>query len=248
MDFTDAITEATRGGELHTVLLGNGFSMDYEPRRFQYTSLWNQAEFPGLSVSKRSLAGTVRSSDFETVIRRLIRSAELAELYGAGGALSRTLRKDAEIVRTGLSQALADLHPSHAGKLNPHHRLCARAFLSSFRTIFTTNYDLLLYWVMVSDPTGTHTVANNDGFRGSRLRGFRWNRQSEQNVHYLHGALHLFQNNSELTKVAGDADTRILTRISQQLEIGRVPLLVAEGSSEEKRARIDEHPYLSHGY
>lgn len=70
-----------------------------------------------------------------------------------------------------------------------------------------------------------------------------------QNVYYLHGALHIYYSGSELKKYCWKrTDVRLLAQISEALRNDMFPLIVAEGLSEQKLRRIKSSDYLSHCY
>ena len=138
---------------------------------------------------------------------------------------------------------------------------CARflsLFLNSGGQIFTTNYDLLLYWVLMRQG-----VANPiDGF-GRELENPveagageepKWSdliwgpHQSDQNVHYLHGALHLFDTGAEIVKEQYDSAGYLLENISARLSNNDYPIFVTAGNRDEKLAHIRHNRYLSHCY
>lgn len=66
---------------------------------------------------------------------------------------------------------------------------------------------------------------------------------------YLHGALHLFDAGSELKKFTWvNTGIRLIEQVRQALDANMFPLIVAEGSSSEKMARIQHSNYLGRGY
>ena len=70
-----------------------------------------------------------------------------------------------------------------------------------------------------------------------------------QNVYYLHGALHLFDAQSELQKYTWtNTGVPLIDQIRNALTRNFFPLFVAEGTSDEKYARIRHSDYLSKAY
>jgi hypothetical protein len=70
-----------------------------------------------------------------------------------------------------------------------------------------------------------------------------------QNVLFLHGALHLFDAGAELQKYTWvNTGRRLTDQIREALEQGYYPLIVAEGRSEQKKAKIMHSNYPSRGY
>ncbi|WP_164512837.1 DUF4917 family protein [Leucobacter chromiireducens] len=245
MTFAEAIAaaKACEPEKKPTVLLGNGFSRSYLDESFNYKSLWARARV-SLTTEKTELERVMGSSDFEAIIRRLDRTAELVELYDPASPLTGSIRKDSAGIRAALCTAIAELHPDHARKLNTNQRTHVRTFLEHFEEIFTTNYDLLVYWATNDDDE--RKVVRDDGFRGSKENGYRWRKPDAQRVHYLHGAIHVFEQGDQLTKAFGPGNTHIMSDIRRRIEAEEFPLIVTEGASRTKRERIAESRYLTH--
>jgi hypothetical protein len=247
LSFTEAISEARAGDRgLPTLLTGNGFSQGYSPD-FRYTSLLDVAKMTDLGVDKERLFDLYGSSDFETVIERLRRAADLTRMYGAEyEQLARSMEADADVVKRGLVEALSEVHPHHAGSVDEERLVACRGFLANFRRIFTLNYDLLLYWASLRDDLGS-VVARNDGFL-PLTHGLTWAEPTTPHgmqVLYLHGAMHLYRDGDRLKKLRG-SDGRLLTQLRHNLENGRYPFVVTEGTRSDKEARIARSPYLTY--
>lgn len=249
MTFDEAVSDAVSfSGSQPTVLLGNGFSIDYDNRIFNYDSLAAQASLSGLSVTKAALFAAAQSNNFETVVDKLQAAADLQDLYKPGGALAGRLRSDAAVVRHGLAEALATRHPDKATDVDDDEILHARTFLANFQAIFTVNYDLLLYWAVTRDAVGPF-VWQKDGFEWPtwRVGPLIWKRnptQGAQRIFYLHGALHLFVEDQRLTKLSGFEHGRLISELRQRLNDDKYPLVVTEGTRTEKEAHIEKSAYL----
>ncbi|MFF8818001.1 DUF4917 family protein [Leucobacter sp. NPDC015123] len=245
--FNEAIARARTSGKPVSVLLGNGASIDYDHDSFSYNSLWEEARFRGLTISKSELADAVGSTDFETVLRRLKRSARLNELYGADPGLCVQFTADARCVQDALAEAVAKLHPDTALELGDSEVQASTAFLGNFDEVFTTNYDLLLYWATVQGYR-ERDLNTTDGFFRLSDGTIGWSTEHQQSVHYLHGALHLFVDSDELEKVVSSRAGNIISQVRRRLRNGQRPLIVTEGSSSDKLERIAENEYLSHSF
>jgi len=92
---------------------------------------------------------------------------------------------------------------------------------------------------------------SDDGFRDSGIEGDEtvlWNiyDTGTQNVHYLHGALHLFIGDDGLRKITWKrTELALIDQVRDQLAARRYPLYVAEAESPAKLARINENGYLT---
>lgn len=248
--FKDAVSAAKRKYETLSVLLGNGFSIDYDNALFCYESLANEAALDGLSVPKAELFDQLGTRDFESVIEKLRVAASLHELYGGSSGDADRMRHDAAVVRRGLADVLATRHPDTAFNLTDSEVLHARTFLSHFEHLYSLNYDLLLYWVSIRKGLGP-SVSKTDGFaypqpddHSCLVWKSRLNRKP-QRVHFLHGALHLFVSGNDLTKLRFKDHGSLVFELRKRLAAGEYPLLVTEGTRAEKEERIARSPYLS---
>jgi hypothetical protein len=76
-----------------------------------------------------------------------------------------------------------------------------------------------------------------------------WRITDRQNIFYLHEALHVFDAENELKKYTWvRTGIRLIEQIRAALQANLYPLIVAEGQSQEKMARILHSMYLSRGY
>lgn len=183
--------------------------------------------------------------DFERVIHALENAAVVERAYKDVKRATQ-FAGDADRLRDALVKAVRETHPSHRENIEDVIPSCL-AFLKSFETLFTMNYDLLLYWVILAagSPFG-------DGFGlGKEVNGFRgpFNTGAHCHVYNLHGGLHLF-----LTPT-GDVEKRlmgssgVIDAIAQTITHDkRLPIYVAEGTSAAKLGRINSVAYLRHCY
>jgi len=253
MTFGEAL-EASEG--IHNkrhLLLGNGFSIACRPDCFNYGALLEEADFSGLSVEAQALFASVETSDFEAVIATLLAAEKIVGLYAiADPDLSARLRTDADCLRDALADVLASTHPDNVGSIEEWEYQSARGFLQHFGHIFTLNYDLLLYWALIQDLEPA--ITNDDGFRADENDPDAvyvvWNhfQPYDQNVYYLHGGLHLFDGGSYLKKVTWKrTGVPIVDQIRAALDEGEYPLVVTEGTTEEKLRKVQHHAYMARG-
>ncbi len=251
MRFEDAIADANRRCDELSVLLGNGFSIAYDPSIFSYDSLAEEAELASLSRPKAELFETLQSSNFETIVEKLRAAAALTRMYGGDEDLAATFIDDANVVRNGLADVLASRHPDNASTVSDSEATHARLFLQHFRTIYTLSYDLLLYWV-VNRNVGPH-VQQRDGFEwpswndSSRTIWKSKPTQGRQRVFFLHGALHLFVRDRRVEKLTYNHHGSLVSELRSRLESGIYPLVVTEGTRAEKEARIERSGFLRFG-
>lgn len=134
--------------------------------------------------------------------------------------------------------------------------------------VYTLSYDLLLYWTLLHDrvlveevpgdplsaiEVETEPVLHDDGFRAPEeepdAEYVTWEAEGAadgQNVHFLHGGLHLYDFGPDLQKICWERSGGIplVDQIRGALAAGRFPLFVSEGSSDSKLSRIRHSGYL----
>ncbi|KRB97284.1 DUF4917 family protein [Duganella sp. Root198D2] len=230
-------------GERPSVILGNGFSRAWRDDIFNYANLLDAANFGPRDDQIRELFRRLDTYDFEAVMRCLVSARTVLESYGDGAHLGEQIRADEQGLKDALIAAIAQTHPERPWDVTNDQYSAVRSFLCTFASIFTLNYDLLLYWsrnVDVQPPLRT-----DDGFRReSKWLGYGTNQQ----VHFLHGGLHIFDSPAGVKKHTFDGGGSIIDQVRDNLNEGRFPLFVSEPTSKRKLARIEHNPYLNFCY
>lgn len=159
--------------------------------------------------------------------------------------------------------AIKGLHPEHVFKI-PDEKISSCAsflhlFLDNNGNIFSTNYDLLLYWVLMRsnfpnaiDGFGRellNPLETSNKTEEPEFSNLRWGPNKEtQNVHYLHGALPLFDTGAEIEKEQYSEDGWLLENIGHRLDASEYPIFVTAGDANEKLELIRHNRYLSNCY
>lgn len=235
LSFKNAIEKTD--GEDRALLIGNGFSSKY----FTYSSLLAAS---GLEKGKPlcNLFDKLHTADFEAVIRALEDAVIVEQAYG-NDAHATELEGHAQEVRKALVQALNKTHPTHREDLEYES---SATFLTNFATVFSLNYDLLLYWVNLEKGK------LGDGFGLGVERGkFRGPFSDEAYCHLynLHGGLHLFDDGAGGIIKALDRGCGVVATITETIvKEKRLPVYVAEGTSPQKMKKINSVAYLRHCY
>ena len=246
VSFDEALARSEEGGNRH-VLLGNGFSIGAHPV-FTYGTLYEQAKQVNLPDHVTELFDWCGTTNFEQVLRQLAEAKWLAEHYGLIGTDSgRDMKADYELLKDALVGAIASTHPATPNDINETALASAANFLKSFKNVFTTNYDLLLYWASVS-----HDVFHfQDGFGREKETPadyvvFRQTTTNGPFLYFLHGALHLTTVDGEVRKLVWNTTSLpLMDQIRIMLDQGQYPLVVSEGDAHDKRVRIESSSYLS---
>lgn len=243
------------------LLLGNGFSMAYDSKIFSYNALYDfVAALDDPALIK--LFETIKTKNFELVMGQLDLLVALLDAFESKEGLQDRVRHAGARLQQSLLNAVRSMHPEHVFTV-PAERLarCAaflRSFLGTGGSIFTTNYDLLLYWVLLRGEVPNHV----DGFGRELLNPveskngeeqewseLRWGPNRErQNIYYVHGALPLFDTGLEIVKEEYTGDAYLLENITTRLKKGEYPLFVTAGNGDEKLEQIRHNRYLTFCY
>jgi hypothetical protein len=254
LTFQQALAESQRFTKRH-VLLGNGFSIACRPDIFLYGKLYAQADFSKLSPTAKKAFEALGTQDFERVIKALRDTKAILEAYGgAPQTFLDTLQSDADGLRELLVETIAHSHPAWPGEITDEEYAACRSFVANFNTVYTFNYDLLLYWAQMHTEEGAQP-SSDDGFRKGDLNFdsayvvWEPSQSHDQNTWFLHGALHVFDSGTEIQKYTwANTGVRLIDQIRSALSKGFFPLFVSEGTSAEKLERIRHSDYLAKAY
>ena len=262
--FDEAIACSAQFTKRH-LLLGNGFSIACSPKIFTYGSLFEQADFSS-APRLRDVFEALGTTNFEHVIKTLENASRIVPVYsGAAAKTARQMADDAKTLKSILIETVAKNHPATPNEIADERFQTCRAFLSHFLgaankggRVYTLNYDLLLYWTLMHDDVGFDDpikLEADDGFgrdEDTEPEYVNWMGESTahgQRVHYLHGAVHLFDAGAELQKYTWvNTGKPLLAQVREAMETNKYPLFVAEGTSEQKLATIKHSAYLHHSY
>ena len=261
ISFADAVADSEQFTKRH-LLLGNGFSIGCRAQIFHYASLYAQADFSAVPEVQDGFQA-LGTQDFEVVIRALESASKLLPLYDPDNTdgLAKML-SHAEALKDVLVSTIAENHPGLPHDILDAEFWACRRFLSHFLSgdraghVFSLNYDLLLYWSIMHDEVPEDGQAinllKNDSFGNDEddpdADYVVWQGEAAAhtaNIHFLHGALHLFDAGSELQKYTWVRRGEPLINQSRAaIDQGKFPLFVAEGTSEQKKAKIRHNAYL----
>jgi hypothetical protein len=231
------------GGSGTSILLGNGFSQAWNPEIFSYENLLERADFGDRSDALRALFERFETFDFERVMHHLIAAAAVVETYGGSQDFVGRLKQDMDVLREALLSAIANSHPDVPSKVNDEQFVAVRTFLARFGAIFSVNYDLLMYWARNKDDLPPNDYSTDDGFRRTLWKGYG----TEQQVFFLHGALHIFDTGTAILKHRyTEQGATILDQVKENLAENRFPLFVSEPDHKKKRAKIHQNEYLAY--
>jgi hypothetical protein len=224
------------------LLLGNGASVAVW-EKFRYSSHYERAQsddVPNKLVDEDTrIFDSLKTKNFEEVLRNLMISGRINRILG----LDLTKIKERyDHIRQALIDAVCAVHVPWETMM-PDVLEKIGTSLIEYNTIFSTNYDLLVYWALMCHK--------KQGFKD-----YFWSRKFDVSdtslyhqscrVIFLHGALHLF--------VDADGNTwkRKNDGVFNLLELFRMPygskrttpLFITEGNAEQKLRAIQQSDYL----
>lgn len=247
----------------HTLVIGNGASIAVNPS-FNYSSLYLSAKESGLvSKEANNLFEYFETKDFEYILRLL------SNAHDINVALKISEDQTVKIhyaIRNALINVVQQLHVTYdqVAPVIPN----VISFLEQFETVFSLNYDLILYWAILWANDNDANKYFIDCFikNGAFEEDWQWLRKKYKGkdttlVFYPHGNLALTTKNGETIKISrGKIVTEVenaMVLISRDLmktiqeawkSKGSVPLFVSEGSSKQKLMAIQRNGYLNSVY
>ena len=243
------------------LLLGNGFSMAYDPAIFSYNALHHfvtKQDDKDLST----ILDVIETRNFEMIMQHLDTFSALILAFGGNPKLKKRIYDASAKLKSSLLNAVKALHPEHVFKVpDEKSKACSnflKVFFNSGGNTYSTNYDLLLYWVLMRNSIVKHV----DGC-GRELENMdehvppeeqiwselTWGKhRDEQNVFYLHGALQFFDNGVAVTKEEYNIYNYILQNINVKMEKNEYPIFVTAGDGQQKLRHIRHNQYLTHCY
>jgi hypothetical protein len=241
------------GGNL---FLGNGFSINL-CERLSYKSLFAKfIEF--LEPKQKEIFKGFNTTNFELIIQNLNNAAFVNNLLGISD--EDKIEPIVEYLRNGLINSIKENHPTNEEIYYPQLRKIGEE-LSSFGDIYTTNYDVYLYKIIIEvisefkdrreeppyidyfyediNPTAL-------GFNNKLIYN------NPKSIYYLHGSLFIFyQDNKSNVNKLRKLDTALveyLSLIKREIENSNFPLFVAEGNAKDKLRTVFNNRYLSFCY
>lgn len=233
--------------EWSSILIGNGFSQNiWQP--FRYDSLFNKASQDD-DEGEKYLSGTdialfkkFSTDNFETVLGALATSRSVSTVLELP---CKKIEQREKIIRKALARAVHRVHIFQSDIPSLTLESISDEF-KNYNQIYSTNYDLLIYWSMM------HGGKNNfrdyfwySGFNNTEKE----NLQDRSAVYYLHGGLHLYlRPDGQTLKRTARPGRTLLGIIGDSYRRGAIPLIVAEGTSQNKMKSIESSDYLSFAY
>lgn len=247
------------------LLIGNGFSIDWSPDVFRYQAILDQADeteaFAVASEYARSIFEKLDTNDFEEVAKALTTASAISEHYRSNDNVTiEKMKADIAHVQKILVETIARHHPTNSLAVSDDQYEACKKFLINFGTIYTINYDLLLYWVInkylsdlkfedrFEDPVAGILEDGEEYYEEDYVKWSLGN-EAKASLFYLHGALHLYDAGHEVRKYSQRrTGVNLKDQILTSFNKGLYPLFVSGGDSLEKMEKISHSGYLSRCY
>ena len=189
--------------------------MAYDSSIFSYNAL-NDLISESDDAELKSIFEILKTQNFEIVMKQLDNYAEISNILGVDQKLIDKVRTISLDLKTKLVNAITSLHPEQVFNIpEAKSKSCAefiKEYLQSDGNVFSSNYDLLLYWILMRnndikciDGFGRYPeniddseFIHEDDIEWSDLTWGKY--KTTQNIYYLHGALPLFDTGSDIIK------------------------------------------------
>lgn len=228
------------------LLLGNGASIAVS-ESFDYGSLYKVAcsdlDDP-LTTEAQALFDEFSTTNFEYILASLKVAGQVCE---AAGIDADELPDLYEEVQRALFDAIGLVHVDWT-TVAPRSLRRTRKELVRYGNVFSTNYDLLVYWALLDhgDPDDFRDFFWNPGNLFDATNTEVWGNPTL--IYYLHGGLHLRRtvDGGSLKQTATGGN--LLTQFPTSWESAETPLLISEGDATDKLISINRSDYLSFAY
>jgi len=262
--YSEVIAYLSKKKRKKHLLLGNGFSMAYDHEIFSYNALSKFIETTGDELVNK-LFEKLKTKNFESVMQQLDDFSAIAGVFSADATLVPRLQAASEKLKLSLIDAVKTLHPEHVFAVPAERSAKCMAFLQEYLQndglVFSTNYDLLLYWVLMRNAAqnavdgfgrdletdldaGVHVPPED--LEWSELH---WGKYKEgMTVFYLHGTLPFFDTGVHVVKVEYRTGHNLLENVKQRINEKQYPIFVTAGNGQQKLVHIMHNKYLTHCY
>lgn len=230
------------------LLLGNGASIAID-KRFSYRLLYEEvSNYSKLNKELLNLFKHYKTTNFKLILRSLLETHQVNKILGIND--QKTMNYYLEL-RSALIETIRNIHPKYEEV--KHHFTKVAQFLSRFKKVLSLNYDLLVYWAML-----TYNETHGQWFKDCFVHGeFQKDREylgrpygtakGATRIFYPHGTLFLATEpfGGEVKLSRSEKDYLLDSVLSKWERENYIPLFVSEGVSEEKLRAITRNSYLN---
>lgn len=232
--------------DLATLFIGNGFSINL-CSRLSYNSIYSEFK-KEVPQELTEIFESFDTTNFEVVLNNLRTTKIINDKFGVDSKFTDPL---VDHLKNGLIKVIGLTHPTYAEIAPDIFRSLAKE-ISRFKDIFTTNYDVFLYKIILAyneliDQEFESDIKFKDNFSdeisGDKIGLYDYDDGSKV-LSYLHGSLFLFHDNVTYKYRRGSKGDEYITLLRMEVANGNFPLFIAEGQARDKYTSITNNYYL----
>ena len=203
-------------------------------------------------VSSKGGHDSVSSNDIETIKKYLEGIKNFEEIFNPPKNTSKTIQNHASYIKKIALLSILKMHPC-APNEDVIDRIKKEGFLQFLKgmdNIFTTNYDLILYWIiMLSEKNDKGHYPFSDGFFGictsrTEYLEFKFQDPSDSTqCYYLHGAFHIRTKGDRTIKLKKMLQNTNFVKDMEDID-SMPPSCVVGGNKEAKQDAIKTNKYF----
>lgn len=224
------------------LLIGNGLSISIS-EDFSYKSLREKVTGETSPAVDR-LFKKLNTVDFEHLLGKVKDARDVMEAITDGQVIvSSSISEEIRQIFIEAIRSMSPIGPWDHG-LDP--QLLNKA-LSKYNNIFTTNYDIYLYWARRNQKGRFNII--DFFFSGDYFDRNNVDKRDREAIFFLHGAMFIFEVENKVRKINKGAHKTLYEAIEEKINTeNEYPLFISEGTPEEKLANIKSNEYLSFCY
>lgn len=241
------------------LLFGNGFSIAYDHKIFTYNALSKFIEDNG-DILVKDLFKTMNTTNFELIMKQLENFSKVVHLFTNDSNALEKINTIIDKLKKSLIEAVTKLHPNHVFEVPEEKSKACIKFLEEYLSndgfVFSTNYDLLFYWILMRNQSdsicdGFGRDLETDLYHNKDVKDYdyselRWGKYNKiQNVFYLHGSLPIFDDGINIIKIQYDDEHYLLENVKEKITNGEYPVFVTAGDGSDKLNQITHNKYLN---
>jgi Domain of unknown function (DUF4917) len=230
------------------ILVGNGASIVFWDQ-FGYDSIFERAQSASLAhhldADDESIFDAFSTTNFEQVLAALKTSRVILGVLGHDAAFIKT-RYDS--IQSALFDAIHSAHiPWGTTSAFEQKLQRIRDELGTYTWVYSLNYDLILYWAVMSRNRGRGFLDffwhSDLSFDPGDVEPLDWASDWIRIV-WLHGGIHLRRHIDGTVFKESATQRSLLDKFKTSYSGRKIPLLVSEGTAEDKYRAITRTSYL----
>jgi hypothetical protein len=220
-----------------SILIGNGFSINIS-NNFGYKFLYKKGrEF---LKDTKNIFKKLNTYNYETALWNILNSKNVVE--AAGEKFPKKLEEYYGKIQDALIKTVHKIHINFISE-NVAKKICGH--LKHYKQIYTTNYDIILYWSINKDKNAFCDLFGKINGEIVFDKSVKLKNIKSNFLYFLHGGLHLYKKSRwETIKTPGQSGTSVLGYFETNRDSRISPLFVTEGFSEKKLKTIKDSDYL----